>query len=54
MIKELLGRARIGVTASAYPHVRLRFQRQGIGTLNEAPGPADDSYGAPPGAAVVR
>lgn len=34
MIKELLGHAHIGVTATAYAHVRLRLQRDTIDTLS--------------------
>jgi hypothetical protein len=33
VIKELLGHARIGVTATVYPHLRLRLQRDAIDTL---------------------
>ncbi|MFC8351904.1 tyrosine-type recombinase/integrase [Streptomyces cyaneofuscatus] len=33
VIKELLGHARIGVTAGVYAHVGLRLQRQAIDTL---------------------
>ncbi|CAM5278282.1 Site-specific integrase OS=Streptomyces alboniger OX=132473 GN=CP975_29685 PE=4 SV=1 [Streptomyces alboniger] len=33
VIKELLGHAHIGVTATVYAHVRLRLQRQAIDTL---------------------
>jgi len=43
VIKELLGHAHIGVTATVYAHVRLRLQRDAIDilgtTLNS---PADD------------
>ncbi|GAA0926982.1 hypothetical protein GCM10009549_48840 [Streptomyces thermoalcalitolerans] len=35
-IKELLGHARIGVTAGVYAHVRLRLQRDAIDTLSTA------------------
>ncbi|MDH6109784.1 integrase [Kitasatospora sp. MAP12-15] len=34
VIKELLGHAHIGVTATVYAHVRLRLQRQAIDTLS--------------------
>ncbi|KAF0650725.1 hypothetical protein K701_06940 [Streptomyces fradiae ATCC 10745 = DSM 40063] len=34
MIKELLGHARIGVTATVYAHVRLRLQRNAIDSLS--------------------
>jgi integrase len=33
VIKELLGHAHIGVTATVYAHVRLRLQRADINTL---------------------
>jgi len=36
VIKELLGHAHIGVTATVYAHVRLRLQRQAIDTLGRA------------------
>ncbi|GGT22511.1 MULTISPECIES: hypothetical protein [Streptomyces] len=36
MIKELLGHAHIGVTATVYAHVRLRLQRQAIDALGTA------------------
>ncbi len=36
VIKELLGHAHIGVTASVYAHVRLRLQRDAIDTLSTA------------------
>ncbi|WP_434093477.1 hypothetical protein [Streptomyces bacillaris] len=36
MIKELLGHAHIGVTATVYAHVRLRLQRDAIDTLSTA------------------
>lgn len=42
MIKQLLGRAHIGVTAGVYAHVRLRLQRQAIETLGTALGPTND------------
>uniref|UniRef100_A0AAU2K2Y6 Tyrosine-type recombinase/integrase n=1 Tax=Streptomyces sp. NBC_00049 TaxID=2903617 RepID=A0AAU2K2Y6_9ACTN len=35
-IKELLGRAHIGVTATVYAHVRLRLQRDAIDILSAA------------------
>ncbi|GLU50259.1 hypothetical protein Nans01_46100 [Nocardiopsis ansamitocini] len=35
-LKELLGHARIGVTAGVYAHVRLRLQRQAIDALGNA------------------
>ncbi|MYQ46163.1 tyrosine-type recombinase/integrase, partial [Streptomyces sp. SID4985] len=54
VIKELLGHARIGVTAGVYAHVRLRLQRQAIDTLTGALGPVNDNPDDPPTAAVVR
>jgi len=36
VIKELLGHAHIGVTATVYAHVRLRLQRDAIDTLGDA------------------
>ncbi|SDL91250.1 hypothetical protein SAMN05444921_102165 [Streptomyces wuyuanensis] len=36
MIKQLLGHAHIGVTATVYSHVRLRLQRNAIDTLGTA------------------
>ncbi|SCD52638.1 Site-specific recombinase XerD [Streptomyces sp. PpalLS-921] len=36
VIKELLGHARIGVTATVYAHVRLRLQHQAIDLLGHA------------------
>ncbi|KIE28153.1 integrase [Streptomyces sp. MUSC 125] len=36
VIKELLGHAHIGVTATVYAHVRLRLQRQAIDALSAA------------------
>ncbi|GAA4019585.1 hypothetical protein GCM10022232_74730 [Streptomyces plumbiresistens] len=36
VIKELLGHAHIGVTATVYAHVRLRLQRDAIGLLGHA------------------
>lgn len=36
MIKELLGHAHIGVTATVYAHVRLRLQRDAIDLLSHA------------------
>ncbi|GFE19549.1 hypothetical protein Sliba_00020 [Streptomyces nigrescens] len=38
VIKELLGHAHIGVTATVYAHVRLRLQREAIDTLGTALG----------------
>ncbi len=38
VIKELLGYAHIGVTATLYAHVRLRLQRQVIDLLGYALG----------------
>ncbi|MFF8196489.1 tyrosine-type recombinase/integrase [Streptomyces bobili] len=48
VIKELLGHAHIGVTASVYAHVRLRLQRQAIDTLGNALGPTDAPMTHPP------
>ncbi|WP_433258776.1 tyrosine-type recombinase/integrase [Streptosporangium sp. CA-135522] len=43
IIKELLGHAHIGVTATVYAHVRLRLQRDAIDTLSTAlDSPTDD------------
>ncbi len=43
VIKELLGHAHIGVTATVYAHVRLRLQRDAINTLSTAlDGPANN------------
>ncbi|QMU73674.1 tyrosine-type recombinase/integrase [Streptacidiphilus sp. P02-A3a] len=36
VIKELLGHAHIGVTATVYAHVRLRLQRDAIDLLSNA------------------
>ncbi|MBD0695080.1 integrase [Streptomyces sp. CBMA123] len=53
MIKELLGHAHIGVTATVYAHVRFRLQRQAIDTLGDAlRGP--ESTDNPPSAEPVR
>ncbi|MBA4863259.1 site-specific integrase [Streptomyces sp. PSKA54] len=41
VIKELLGHAHIGVTATVYAHVRPRLQRQAIETLNDALSPGN-------------
>ncbi|MFG2296293.1 tyrosine-type recombinase/integrase [Streptomyces sp. NPDC048603] len=38
VIKELLGHAHIGITATVYAHVRLRLQRDAIDTLSTALG----------------
>ncbi|NUS09893.1 MAG: tyrosine-type recombinase/integrase, partial [Streptomyces sp.] len=61
VIKELLGHAHIGVTATVYAHVRLRLQRDAIDLLSHAlHGPAGavnrlDEGGEPPlSAAPVR
>ncbi|PZT77540.1 MULTISPECIES: tyrosine-type recombinase/integrase [unclassified Streptomyces] len=54
VIKELLGHAHIGVTASVYAHVRLRLQRQAIDTLGNALSPTDDDPDDPPTVVVVR
>ncbi|MFJ2439337.1 tyrosine-type recombinase/integrase, partial [Streptomyces sp. NPDC087658] len=61
VIKELLGHAHIGVTATVYAHVRLRLQRNAIDTLSTAlDGPAgheptrDDGNDPPLCGAIVR
>ncbi|MBT2405772.1 tyrosine-type recombinase/integrase, partial [Streptomyces sp. ISL-21] len=61
VIKELLGHAHIGVTATVYAHVRLRLQRDAIDLLGhalrnpaEAGGQPDDSDDPAPWAAPVR
>ncbi|MFI9364687.1 tyrosine-type recombinase/integrase, partial [Kitasatospora sp. NPDC053057] len=61
VIKELLGHAHIGVTATVYAHVRLRLQRDAIDllgrTLGKPSGAAtdpDDSDEPPLCAAPVR
>ncbi|MFF7881749.1 tyrosine-type recombinase/integrase [Streptomyces sp. NPDC020794] len=53
VIKELLGHAHIGVTATVYAHVRLRLQRQAIDTLGDALRAAE-SPDDPPSAEPVR
>ncbi|MCX3062404.1 hypothetical protein OFY01_22080 [Streptomyces sp. GXMU-J5] len=58
LIKELLGHAHIGVTATVYAHVRLRLQRDAINLLGHAlRNPAEsakwpDSGNEPPPCAV--
>ncbi|MER8114772.1 site-specific integrase [Streptomyces sp. NPDC094031] len=61
VIKELLGHAHIGVTATVYAHVRLRLQRQAIDLLGhalrplpETPTEPDDGDDPPLCAAPVR
>lgn len=61
VIKELLGHAHIGVTATVYAHVRLRLQRDAIDLLGcalrsptENTGEPDDGDEPPPCAAAVR
>ncbi|WP_329364145.1 tyrosine-type recombinase/integrase [Streptomyces sp. NBC_01483] len=61
VIKELLGHAHIGVTATVYAHVRLRLQRQAIDLLGHALGnltqstiETDDGDDPPLCAAPVR
>ncbi|MEV6795924.1 site-specific integrase [Streptomyces sp. NPDC051320] len=61
VIKELLGHAHIGVTASVYAHVRLRLQRDAIDLLGHAlrnpaeiTGKPDDGDEPPLGATLVR
>ncbi|MFE0440253.1 hypothetical protein ACFW2K_35650 [Streptomyces nigra] len=43
VIKELLGHAHIGVTATVYAHVKLRLQRDAIYTLSTALGSPEDT-----------
>ncbi|MDX3855935.1 site-specific integrase [Streptomyces sp. AK02-01A] len=45
VIKELLGHAHIGVTATVYAHVRLRLQRDAIDTLSTALGSPTNTTG---------
>ncbi|MYX96070.1 tyrosine-type recombinase/integrase [Streptomyces sp. SID486] len=61
VIKELLGHAQVGVTATVCAHVRLRLQRQAIDTLSTAlDGPtvattvSADGGEPPPCVAAVR
>ncbi|BAJ29598.1 hypothetical protein KSE_37990 [Kitasatospora setae KM-6054] len=59
VIKELLGHAHIGVTATVYAHVRLRLQRDAIDTLSTALGSpaitkANDDTAEPPPCTIVR
>ena len=61
VIKELLGHAHIGVTATVYAHVRLRLQRDAIDLLGHAlrspaeiTGEPDDGDDPPLCAAPVR
>ncbi|MEU2065194.1 site-specific integrase [Streptomyces sp. NPDC013455] len=61
VIKELLGHAHIGVTATVYAHVRLRLQRDAIDALGTALGSPESSHTArdegdepPPSAVPVR
>lgn len=60
VIKELLGHAHIGVTATVYAHVRLRLQRKAIDTLSTALGSRttetanSDCDDPPPGTAFIR
>jgi hypothetical protein len=57
VIKELLGHAHIGVTATVYAHVRLRLQRDAIDLLSNAlrdPTRPDDGDDPPLCAAPVR
>ncbi len=59
VIKELLGHAHIGVTATVYAHVRLRLQRDAIDTLSTALGSPAITTGngdndEPPPCAIVR
>jgi integrase len=61
VIKELLGHAHIGVTATVYAHVRLRLQRNAIDTLSTTLGSSENTKKARsdgdeprPGTALVR
>jgi integrase len=61
VIKELLGHAHIGVTATVYAHVRLRLQRDAINTLSTAldvpagqDSTSDDGNDPPRCGAIVR
>ena len=61
VIKELLGHAHIGVTATVYAHVRLRLQRDAIDILGTALGSPETTVTArsdgdepPPCNALVR
>ncbi|NED15628.1 tyrosine-type recombinase/integrase [Streptomyces sp. SID9124] len=61
VIKELLGHAHIGVTATVCAHVRLRLQRDAIDTLSAALNgpsghepPRDDGIDPPLCGAIVR
>ncbi|MEW2588407.1 tyrosine-type recombinase/integrase [Streptomyces virginiae] len=47
VIKELLGHAHIGVTATVYAHVRLRLQRDAIDLLGRALQGSDDATRQP-------
>ncbi|MFF7645915.1 hypothetical protein [Streptomyces canus] len=47
VIKELLGHANIGVTATVYAHVRLRLQRDAIDLLGHAPHNPAETAGQP-------
>ncbi len=47
VIKELLGHAHIGVTATVYAHVRLRLQRDAIDLLGHALRNAAEITGKP-------
>ncbi|MGR8009944.1 hypothetical protein [Streptomyces hypolithicus] len=61
VIRELLGHAHIGVTATVYAHVRLRLQRDAIDLLGhalrnpaETTGGPDDSDEPPLVGSTVR
>ncbi|MFF4017320.1 hypothetical protein [Streptomyces sp. NPDC001843] len=47
MIKELLGHAHIGVTATVHAHVRLRLQRDAIDLLGRALRSPTENIGEP-------
>ncbi|MFF5470166.1 hypothetical protein [Streptomyces achromogenes] len=53
VIKELLGHARIGVTASVYAHVRLRLRCQAVAALGHALSLSNDAPKSSTAAAVV-
>lgn len=58
VIKELLGHAHIGVTATVYAHVRLRLQRDALGTaldgITNIKASRTDGDDPPPLTALVR
>ncbi|MCX5129465.1 hypothetical protein [Streptomyces sp. NBC_00347] len=58
VVKELLGHAHIGVTATVYAHVRHRHQRQTIDTALAGPTitatASTDGAEPPPSTALIR